>query len=78
MQATSLGAWLATEEPLITRVFVSPRRRTRQTLANLEAQHAGLPPAEARPGLREIELTVWEGQYRSDLRDAEGRPDLER
>ena len=64
-QAEKLGAWVdASSEALaVDRVFVSPKRRTRQTLAGIEsAQRAPLPAAEVRPGLREIELT--EGRAR--------------
>lgn len=75
-QAEKLGAWVdASSEALaVDRVFVSPKRRTRQTLAGIEsAQRAPLPAAEVRPGLREIELTVWEGSLRSDLAESDPR-----
>ena len=79
-QASALGEWLARAEAgQVTRVFVSPRRRTRETLANIEAGHEkGLPAPEVRPGLREIELTMWEGQHRTELKDANGADDMER
>ena len=78
-QTTRLGEWMATaESSSIDRVYVSPRKRTLQTLGNIESKHAALPPAESRFGLREIELTMWEGQYKSDVRDANGNSDLAR
>ena len=78
-QASALGRWFATIDDSIDRVFVSPRKRTVQTLANLEeASQLALPAAQPRRGLREIELTMWEGQHRSHLRDAEGNDDSER
>jgi broad specificity phosphatase PhoE len=77
-QADAVGSWLASAESSVDRVFVSPRRRTHQTLGHIESKHTVLPPAEVRAGLREIELTMWEGQYKSDLRDGEGNPDAER
>ena len=52
----------------------SPKKRTRQTLAGIEsAQTLALPAAEVRPGLREIELTVWEGKLKSDLLENDPR-----
>ena len=62
----------------MTQCFVSPRRRTLQTLANIEAAHGRLPPAVERTGLREIELTMWEGQHRAQLKDSHGKDDSER
>lgn len=77
-QAHALGRWIAANEAAsVTQSFVSPRRRTRQTLANIE-EHAMLPTAAVRPGLREIELTMWEGQHRTALRNAEGEDDRAR
>lgn len=78
-QAKKLGAWMA-EHISIDRTYVSPRKRTRQTLGNVNvAFHAKssevLPVAEVRAGLREIELTVWEGQLKEDLKN---RDDVER
>ena len=82
-QATLMGEWLSRADGVnsVTKTFVSPRLRTRQTLSNIEAACKGrisLPPAIVRPGLREIELTVWEGQHRADLRTASGQVDSER
>ena len=79
-QAIRLGEWLAgaADASVIDRVFVSPRRRTRQTLADVEVHATALPAATVRHGLREIELTQWEGQLRTDLRDSAGRPDMAR
>ena len=77
-QARDLGKWLAAAEQHVDRVFVSPRRRTRQTLAEIEEYASSLPPAEVHAGLREIELTMWEGQNRKDLRGADGRSDADR
>lgn len=77
-QALALGRWLAANEAsTVSQSFVSARHRTQQTLSNVET-HAQLPPAEVRWGLREIELTMWEGQYRTELRDATGKSDAER
>ena len=65
-QATKLGEWLAiAESASIDRVFVSPRKRTQQTLARIADEHPTLPHATSRADLREIELTVWEGQFKS-------------
>ena len=78
-QTTRLGEWMATTESgSVDRVYVSPRKRTLQTLANVESKHTTLPPAEQRFGLREIELTMWEGQYKADVRDSNGNPDTAR
>jgi broad specificity phosphatase PhoE len=83
-QALAVGKWLAHADisTSIGQVFVSPRKRTRQTLAHVEAEHHrlnhGLPSASVRSGLREIELTAWEGQSKSDLRDSRGNSDAER
>lgn len=73
-QASDLGRWLARNEPSIGRVAVSPKRRTMETLAGISAEHPALSskeaaavPIDVRPGLREIELTVWEGRKRCDI-----------
>lgn len=70
-QARRLGRWLSTHEPNLGRVVVSPKKRTRQTLAAITAEHPMLSsaqvPVEVRPGLREIELTAWEGKKRADI-----------
>mmetsp|Transcript_2836 Transcript_2836/g.5906 ORF Transcript_2836/g.5906 Transcript_2836/m.5906 type:complete len:327 (-) Transcript_2836:224-1204(-) len=81
MQATELGRWLARNEPSIGRVVVSPKKRTRETLAGITAEHqalsgvereaAVLVPVDVRPGLREIELTAWEGRMRGDITAAD-------
>jgi len=77
-QARALGHWLAAVEAgSVDQVFVSPRRRTRQTLANIETGYSA-PAATVRAGLREIELTMWEGQLRSELKDGDGNSDLDR
>ena len=78
-QARAVGTWLSTAEGgTVDQVFVSPRKRTLQTLDNIRQDAAALPQASVRPGLREIELTMWEGQFRSDLRDAQGNSDAAR
>jgi len=81
-QAQELGAWLSAAmssgEEVVDRVYVSPRRRTRQTLANIEEHATGLPRSKQRAGLREIELTMWEGQHRGRLMDANGNDDSAR
>jgi broad specificity phosphatase PhoE len=75
-QAAKLGEWIAKEEAeKITAVFVSPKKRTRDTLSEIISKNPNLPEAEVRDDLREIELTVWEGQYKADI--ASG-PDAER
>ena len=78
-QAHGVGEWLrdSGEAQTVRQSFVSPRKRTLQTLANIEA-HAKLPQSLVRPGLREIELTVWEGQLKNALLNGEGQPDSER
>ena len=71
-QAQALGKWIANHEAHIRQSFVSVRYRTHQTLANIEAYATNLPTAEVRPGLREIELTAWEGQLKSDVSHSDG------
>ena len=63
-QARALGRWLGECEPCVARVAVSPKLRTRETLAGIVTEHpvVGKAPTTVRPGLREIELTVWEGR----------------
>ena len=70
-QADELGMWLAAAELPADRVFVSPLLRTRQTLAAIEAHAPRLPEATVRPGLREIEMTQWDGQLFADLRSSD-------
>lgn len=78
-QASALGQWLTSAEAAsVDRVFVSPKKRTRQTLAGIESHATSLPAAEVRPGAREIELTIWEGQYKMNLKDADGNDDSAR
>ena len=74
-QAVKLGEFIHEAEAKdVDRVYVSPKKRTRQTLAGIEsAQTLALPAAEVRPGLREIELTVWEGKLKSDLLENDPR-----
>lgn len=73
-QASELGRWLAGAEPDIHRVFVSPKTRARETLEGIAAEHEGVRACghTVRPGLREIELTGWEGQLRSDVIRTDG------
>ena len=71
-QARRLGEWLAASQIPIDRVLVSPKARTLATLDEIEAAYAsaGIPPLPLRLvrfDLREIELTSWEGQYRTDI-----------
>lgn len=72
-QAKVLGEYLAEfHAGSIDRVLCSPKARTRATLDEIEAaiDAAGmprLPEREVRVDLRELELTSWEGRYRSDI-----------
>jgi len=68
-QAEDLGRWLSQNEPSVSRIVVSPKQRTRETLSCIAAACPGLSemPTEARYGLREIELTMWEGKMRADI-----------
>jgi broad specificity phosphatase PhoE len=81
-QASEVGKWLASAEPAIDRIVVSPKLRTRETLAGIAAAHPGVEEAAAalRAGLREIELTGWEGRLRSDVTadpDSSSHPDAD-
>ena len=77
-QARKLGEWFKQSGEKIDSVFVSSRMRARQTLVNIKNLNMDLPGAEVREGLREIELTVWEGQLKNDIRNGDGEPDTER
>jgi len=70
-QARQLGSYLAANYGgAIDRVLCSPKARTLATLDEIEAAFADsapLPKRRVRPGLREIELTAWEGLYRADI-----------
>lgn len=69
-QADELGCYIATEEaPRITKVWVSPMRRARQTLDAIEAACTSqpLPVPTVRDDLREIELHTWEGKLKSEV-----------
>ena len=68
-QAVELGSWMATAEPTIGRVAVSPKLRTRETLEAIGSEHSAVvaAPTAVRSGLREIELTGWEGKARSKI-----------
>merc|ERR1719199_2185165 len=78
-QAQALGDFLAAEfAGSIDRVLCSPKARTLATLDDIEAAFATagapLPRRLVRAGLREIELTGWEGQKKPDIQ----RDDAER
>jgi probable phosphoglycerate mutase len=72
-QAGELGAWLAATKDgrSVDRVIVSPKVRTVETLAEIEAAFTAaahpLPAREARFDLREIELTDWQGMRRQEI-----------
>lgn len=69
-QASALGKFLARTEPhSIDCVLVSPKVRAMQTLDTIVTEHPALKgvPTQVRPGLREIELTAWEGMARDDV-----------
>ena len=69
-QAEELGCYIADEElARISKVWVSPMRRARQTLDCIEAACGTLPAAVVRDDLREIELHTWEGKLKSEVMD---------
>ena len=69
-QAEELGCYIADEElARISKVWVSPMTRARQTLACIEAACGTLPAAVVRDDLREIELHTWEGKLKSEVMD---------
>ena len=70
-QAQELGCYIAEEETArISKVWVSPMTRARQTLACIEeACGTLLPEAIVRDDLREIELHTWEGKLKSEVMD---------
>mmetsp|Transcript_18238 Transcript_18238/g.54225 ORF Transcript_18238/g.54225 Transcript_18238/m.54225 type:complete len:260 (-) Transcript_18238:24-803(-) len=73
-QAAGLGAYIArTERARIQRVWCSPMRRARETLAEIEkaCADAPLPEATVRHDLREIELHHWEGRLKTEIAAAE-------
>ena len=79
----SVRSWKVAGErgPAIDRIVVSPKLRTRETLAGIAAAHPGVEEAAAlRAGLQEIELTGWEGRLRSDVTadpDSSSHPDAD-
>ena len=67
-QAEELGCYIADEElARISKVWVSPMRRARQTLDCIEAACGTLPDAVVRDDLREIELHTWEGKLKTEV-----------
>merc|ERR1719313_428806 len=76
-QARAAGDFLAAEfAGAIDRVLCSPKARTMATLDAIEAAFvaagAALPQRLVRQGLREIELTGWEGQCKKDIQRDDG------
>ena len=64
-QAEELGCYIAEEElARISKVWVSPMTRARQTLECVEKACGTLPEAMIRDDLREIELHTWEGKLK--------------